>query len=86
MVRNILTIIEKAHNIELIIKVVLSDMGTQNRSWWRLDFLILQLVNYSDKKLHLTCNNEDKLFITADSVHVFKNVACALTLQVTHFI
>lgn len=28
-------IVEKAHANGLIIKVVLSDMGPQNRSWWR---------------------------------------------------
>lgn len=25
------------------------------------------------------CNNQDRLYIMPDSVHVFKNVACSLT-------
>lgn len=86
MARKIMTIIEKTHNIGLIIKVVLSDMGAQNRSWWRLFNITAgkfsQIQNYTQHP----CNNEDKLFITVDPVHVYKNVACTLTAGNTFYL
>ncbi|XP_039305233.1 uncharacterized protein LOC105204311 [Solenopsis invicta] len=86
MTRKILTIIEKAHNIGLIIKVVLSDMGAQNRSWWRLFNITAGKCSQIKNNIQHPCNNEDKLFFTPDPVHVFKNTASALTAGNTFYL
>ncbi|XP_011859791.1 PREDICTED: uncharacterized protein LOC105557210, partial [Vollenhovia emeryi] len=86
MVRKIMTIVEKAHANGIIIKVVLSDMGSQNRSWWRLLNITANKYSKIQNYIQHPCNNEDKLFIMADSVHVFKNVACSLTAGNTFYL
>jgi len=78
--------IEKAHNIGLIIKVVLSDMGAQNRSWWRLFNITAGKCGQIKNNIQHPCINEDKLFITPDPVHVLKNTACALTAGNTFYL
>lgn len=75
----IMMIIKKAYNIRIIIKVVISDMGPQNRSWWKkMNIVVGQYSNINNCIQH-PCNYEDKLFVMPDSVHIFKNVACALS-------
>lgn len=86
MVRKIMAIIEKVHDNGLIIKVVLSDMGALNRSWWKL--LNIRAGKFSKIQNYVPhpSNNKDKLFITSDSVHVYKNVACSLTAGNTFYL
>lgn len=79
IVQIITTIIQKANDIGLKIKVVISDMGPQNRSWWRImNISVGKYCKINNYAAH-SCNNEEKLFIMPDSIHVYKNVACSLT-------
>lgn len=75
MCNKITSIIQRANDIGLVIKVIISDMGPQNRSWWSIMNIIVgkscKLINYCKHPY----NNQEKLYITADSVHVYKNVA-----------
>jgi hypothetical protein len=79
LLQKIMAIITKAHEIGLSIRVVISDMGPQNRGFWRLLNVVAgkhsEIKNYT---LHPYIP-EEKLFIMPDPVHIFKNVAGALT-------
>lgn len=79
IVQKITTIIQQVNDIGLKIKAAISDMGPQNRSWWRiLNIIISKYCKINNYTTHPS-NNEEKLFIMPDSVHVYKNVACSLT-------
>jgi hypothetical protein len=75
LLQKIMTIITKAHEI----RVVISDMGPQNGEFWRLLNVVAgkhsEIKNYT---LHPYIP-EEKLFIMPDPIHIFKNVAGALT-------
>lgn len=79
MISNIMTIISKSPEIGLKINVIVSDMGPQNRSWWKLFNITAGKFSEINNYTSHPCNKEDKLYITADSVHVYKNVACSIT-------
>lgn len=86
MCNKIKSIIQRAHDIGLVIKVIISDMGLQNRSWWSIMNIIVgkscKLITYVKHPY----NNQEKFYITADSVHVYKNVACSLTSGNTFYL
>ncbi|XP_018378089.1 PREDICTED: uncharacterized protein LOC108770853 [Trachymyrmex cornetzi] len=80
IVQTIIAIIQKAHNIGLKVKVIISDMGAQNRSWWKnMNIIIVNKYSKMNNYIPHPCNNKEKLFVMPDSVHVFKNVVCSLT-------
>ncbi|XP_011859223.1 PREDICTED: uncharacterized protein LOC105556731 [Vollenhovia emeryi] len=78
IVQKIITIIQKAHNIGLIIKVIISDMGPLNRSWWKLLNITASKFSKISNSIQHPCNDQDRLFVMADTVHVFNNVVCSL--------
>jgi len=80
IVQTIIAIIKKANDIQLKIKVIISDMG-QNRSWWKNMNIVVNKYSKMNNYIPHPCNNEEKVFIMPDSVHVFKNVACSLTAK-----
>lgn len=79
IIKIITTIIQQANDIEIKIKTVISDMRPQNRSWWKImnitEGKYCKINNYTAHP----CNNQEKLFIMLDLVHVYKNVVCSLT-------
>lgn len=79
MFQKIIAIVQKVHDIGLIIKVIISDMGPQNRSWWHIMNITAGKFSKINNSIEHPCNNRDRLFVMPDSVHVFKNVACSLT-------
>ncbi|XP_011883597.1 PREDICTED: uncharacterized protein LOC105570767 isoform X2 [Vollenhovia emeryi] len=79
IVQIITAIIQKANDIGIKIKAVISDMGPQNRSWWRIMNITVGKHSKINNYTTHPCSNEEKLFIMPDSVHVYKNVACSLT-------
>lgn len=86
IVKIIVTIIQKAHDIGLIIKTVISDMRALNRSWWKIFNITGGKWSTVNNYTQHPCNNNDKLYIMPDSIHVFKNVACALTAGNTFYL
>ncbi|EFN78912.1 Transposable element P transposase, partial [Harpegnathos saltator] len=79
IVQIMLAIIQKANDIGLKIKVIISDMGAQNRSWWKIMNITVDKYCKINNYIPHPCDNDEKLFVMPDSVHVFKNVACSLT-------
>jgi hypothetical protein len=74
-------IIKKAFTMGITIKAVVSDMGPQNRSVWRLFGITAckhsQIKNYTPHPCDELSNQ--KLYISPDPVHIFKNICGALT-------
>ncbi|EFN90118.1 hypothetical protein EAI_17545 [Harpegnathos saltator] len=85
MVKEIETIIQKAHFIGLTIKVVISAMSALNRSWWKILNITGKKWTTVNNYIQHPCDKKEKLYIMPDSVHVFKNVACSLTAGNTLF-
>jgi hypothetical protein len=73
-----MTIIEKSHEIGFTVRVIISDMGPQNREIWRLLNIVAN--RHSDIRSYTPhpCLKNEKLFIMPDPVHLFKNIAAAL--------
>lgn len=53
-------------------------MGPQNRSWWKNINITAGKFNKINNYIEHPCNKKEKLYVMPDSVHVYKNVACAL--------
>jgi hypothetical protein len=74
-------IIKKAFTMGITIKAVVSDMRPQNRSVWRLFGITAgkysQIKNYTPHPCDELSNQ--KLYISPDPVHIFKNICGALT-------
>jgi len=81
IVQTIIAIIKKANDIQLKIKVIISDMGPQNRSWWKNMNIVINKYSKMNNYILHPCTNEEKVFIMPDSVHIFKNVACSLIAE-----
>ncbi|XP_025160194.1 uncharacterized protein LOC112589802 [Harpegnathos saltator] len=86
IVQKITTIIQKAHDIGLTIKVIISDMGALNRIWWKILNITASKFSKINNSIQHPCDDQDRLFVMADTVHVYKNVACSLTSGKTFYV
>jgi len=59
MLEKIIAIIKKAHNIGLTIKVIVSDMGPQNRSWWKNINITAGKFNKINNYIEHPCNKKE---------------------------
>ncbi|XP_066590857.1 uncharacterized protein [Prorops nasuta] len=63
----------------IFISTVITDMGPNNQSLWKKLNIVAGKYSKINNYIHHPCLPEKKLFFMSDSVHVFKNLAIALT-------
>jgi hypothetical protein len=70
--------IKRADSVGVTVKSIISDMGPLNRAFWRLLNISAnrhgKIVNFCPHPV----NNQERLYIMPDPVHIFKNIATSL--------
>lgn len=79
VLNRIKSIIERANNIGITIRAIVSDMGPQNKSVWKLCNIVASRNSIIRNTIPHPCIEHEKLLIVPDPVHVFKNIAASLT-------
>lgn len=78
VLRKLFYYVKRADDVGVTIKTIISDMGPLNRGFWKLLHITAnrheKIVNFCPHPL----NNQERLYIMPDPVHVFKNLAISL--------
>jgi hypothetical protein len=72
-------ILMKAHEIGITVRAIVSDMGPQNRSLWKLLNIVAGKHNVISNSIPHPCLSNERLLVVPDPVHIYKNIAAALT-------
>lgn len=72
-------IIYKAHEIGITVRAIVSDMGPQNRSLWKSLNIVAGKHSQINNSVVHPCLPNERLLVVPDPVHIFKNIASALT-------
>ena len=75
----IIEIIKRCDTTGIKIEAVISDMGAQNRSLWKMLNIVAGKHSKINNYIPHPCYTDRKLFFMPDPVHVFKNLAAAFT-------
>jgi hypothetical protein len=72
-------IIMKAHEIDITVRAIVFDMGPQYRSLWKLLNIVAGKHSVISNCIPHPCLSNERLLVVPDPVHIYKNIASALT-------